>query len=129
MRFNFRSALRFLGLALSCVGLIGSASADTALHSLWEVHGKHNTVYLLGSIHVLRASDYPLAPAVINAYGNAKALYMEVNMDELDGEAVRTEMLSSAMMPEDKQLPSVLGKERYTHAYSLAHSVGIELPR
>ena len=128
MRDSFRSALRLLGLALSCVCLFGSASADTALHPLWEVHGKHNTVYLLGSIHVLRASDYPLAPAVMNAYADAKALYMEVNMEELNGEAVREEMLSSAMMPEDKQLPSVLGKERYTHAYSLAHSVGVELP-
>ncbi|HEY2686576.1 MAG TPA: TraB/GumN family protein [Steroidobacteraceae bacterium] len=128
MRHFLRAALGFLGLTLSCACLIGSASADTALHSLWEVHGKHNTVYLLGSIHVLRASDYPLAPAVITAYSNAKAIYMEVNMEEMNGEAVRSEMLSSAIMPEDKQLPAVLGKERYTHAYSLAHSVGIELP-
>ena len=31
-----------------------------ALHALWELHGKHNTVYILGSIHVLRPTDYPL---------------------------------------------------------------------
>lgn len=117
-----------MGLAFCCLCAIGSTAADPALHSLWEIHGKHNTVYLLGSIHVLRASDYPLAPAVINAYANAKALYMEVNMEELNGDSVRQEMLSSALMPEDKQLPSVLGKERYTRAYSLAHSVGVELP-
>jgi len=36
--------------------------ADGALHSLWELHGKHNTVYLLGSIHVLRLSDYRCRP-------------------------------------------------------------------
>ena len=41
---------------------LAAARADGALHSLWELHGKHNTVYLLGSIHVLRPSDYPLAP-------------------------------------------------------------------
>ena len=26
-------------------------------HVLWTVEGRHTTVYLLGSIHVLRASD------------------------------------------------------------------------
>ncbi len=50
-----------LGLMLCSLLLCVTARADGALHSLWELHGKHNTVYLLGSIHVLRPSDYPLA--------------------------------------------------------------------
>ncbi len=59
-----------LGWALLCwsLGAASTASADSTLHCLWEIHGKHNTVYLLGSIHTLRASDYPLAPAVLEAY-------------------------------------------------------------
>lgn len=128
MRPLFQSALRALGLTLAWLTLSGPVCADGSLHSLWMLHGKHNTVYLLGSIHVLRASDYPLAPAVLEAYGDAKSIYMEVNMQELDAQAVQSEMLSTAMMPEDKHLPEVLGKERYTRAYSLAHSVGVELP-
>jgi uncharacterized protein len=128
MRPTLRTALHALGLALSWLMLSGPAAADGPLHSLWILHGKHNTVYLLGSIHVLRASDYPLAPAVLDAYGDAKSIYMEVNMEELDAQAVQTEMLTTAMMPEDKHLPEVLGKERYTRAYALAHSVGVELP-
>lgn len=128
MRPTLRTAFRALGLALSWLVLSSPAAADPPLHSLWLLHGKHNTVYLLGSIHVLRASDYPLAPAVLEAYGDAKSIYMEVNMNELDAQAVQTEMLSTAMMPEDKHLPEVLGKERYTRAYALAHSVGVELP-
>ena len=46
--------------------------ADTPLHSLWELHGKHNSVFLLGSIHVLRPADYPLDPAVMRAYASSK---------------------------------------------------------
>ncbi len=128
MRPTLRTAFGALGLALSWLILSAPAAADGPLHSLWMLHGKHNTVYLLGSIHVLRASDYPLAPAVLEAYGDAKSIYMEVNMEELDAQAVQTEMLTTAMMPEDKHLPEVLGKERYTRAYALAHSVGVELP-
>jgi len=29
-------------------------------HSLWKIQGQQNSVYLLGSIHVLRKEDYPL---------------------------------------------------------------------
>jgi uncharacterized protein len=120
--------LRSFGLALACWCLCTAALADGELHALWEVHGKHNTVYILGSIHVLRPSDYPLAPAMLNAYSAAQTIYMEVNLQELDSQAVQAEMLSSAIMPEDKGLPAVLGKERYGRAYALAHEVGVELP-
>jgi uncharacterized protein len=105
----------------------GGARADGALHSLWEVHGKHNTVYLLGSIHVLRQSDYPLAPAVLDAYTKAKSVLMEVNLEEMNSAQLQAEMLSSAMLPDGKTLPEVLGAERYGRAEALARQVGVEL--
>jgi uncharacterized protein len=120
--------LRKIALILAWWFLSTAALADGNLHALWEVHGRHNTVYILGSIHVLRPSDYPLAPAMLNAYSAAQFIYMEVNLDELDSQAVQAELLSSAIMPENKGLPAVLGKERYSRAYALAHEVGVELP-
>src|ERR1700733_8481802 len=116
-----------LGSALCALLLCVTAHADGALHSLWEIHGKHNTVYLLGSIHVLRPTDYPLAPVVLQAYGSAKSLIMEVNLDEVSSEELQGEMLSSATLPEGKTLPDVLGKQRYGHAEELAREVGVEL--
>jgi uncharacterized protein YbaP (TraB family) len=116
-----------LGLALCGLLLCVAARADGALHSLWELHGKHNTVYLLGSIHVLRPSDYPLAPAVLDAYSNAKSVLMEVNLEEITSAQVQAEMLASAILPEGKTLPDVLGRERYGRAGALAHEVGVEL--
>jgi uncharacterized protein YbaP (TraB family) len=101
--------------------------ADGALHSLWELHGKHNTVYLLGSIHVLRPTDYPLPPVVLDAYTHAASLLMEVNLEELDSEQVQAEMIASATLSEGKTLPEVLGKQRYERATALAHEIGVEL--
>ena len=95
--------------ALACWALCLPGRADTAQHSLWELHGKHNTVYLLGSIHVLRPSDYPLAPVVLDAYRNAKSLLMEINLEEIDGGEVQTEMLASAMLPDGQSLPQIMG--------------------
>ncbi len=121
MQFLLRLAL---SAALLCTSV---ALADGELHSLWEIHGKKNTVYLLGSIHVLRASDYPLPPAVLAAYGKAKTVYMEINMQELDSAELQAELLSGATLPQDQTLPVILGKQRYAHAAALAHEVGVEL--
>jgi uncharacterized protein len=107
--------------------LCGAVRADTALHSLWELHGKHNTVYLLGSIHVLRAGDYPLAPAVLDAYRNANSLLMEINLEELDLAQMQSEMLASAMLSDGKSLPQIMGQARYSRAQGLARDVGFDL--
>jgi uncharacterized protein len=122
-RTFFSRASLALGGLLLCV----TVRADSALHSLWELHGKHNTVFLLGSIHVLRESDYPLSPVMLEAYRNAKSVLMEVNLEEISSEQVQAEMLGSAMLPEGKTLPAVLGKERYARADALAREVGVEL--
>jgi uncharacterized protein YbaP (TraB family) len=122
-----RTFFSHLGLALCGLLLCVTVRADAALHSLWELHGKHNTVYLLGSIHVLRQSDYPLAPTVLDAYRDAKSLLMEVNLQEIGSEQVQAEMLGSAVLPEGKTLPDILGRERYGRANALAREVGVEL--
>jgi uncharacterized protein len=122
---------RKLGLALcaalSCAALNAAVRADTPLHALWELHGKHNTVYILGSIHVLRPTDYPLAPAVLDAYSAAKSIFMEVNLQEIDSQRMQIELLASARLPEGKTLPSILGKQRYERAGALAREVGVDI--
>jgi uncharacterized protein YbaP (TraB family) len=124
-RFRFSAPL--LALALTCFSLAAAVPADVALHSLWELHGKHNTVYILGSIHVLRPSDYPLSPAVLDAYSSAKSIYMEVNLQEIDPQQMQSELLASALLPAGQSLPSILGKQRYDRAGALAHEVGVQL--
>lgn len=122
MRFTLQ-LLTLLALTLS-----GAAQAgESALHSLWELHGAHNTVYLLGSIHVLRASDYPLAPAIVGAYEQSASVYMEVDPQDLDRPQLQADMLASAAMPNHQTLPAVLGTERYVRAQALARSLGVEL--
>ncbi len=116
-----------VGLILCSLLVSLAARADGALHSLWVLHGNHNTVYLLGSIHVLRPRDYPLAPALLDAYGDAKSVLMEVNMEEIGSAEVQTEMLGSAMLPEGKTLSALLGQQRYARAEALAREVGVEI--
>jgi uncharacterized protein YbaP (TraB family) len=119
--------MRLLLTALILWAYALPSGADTPLHSLWELHGKHNTVFLLGSIHVLRPGDYPLSPVVMQAYASSKSLLMEINLEEMDLQQLQEEMLTSAMLPEGKSLPEVLGPKRYSRAETLAREVGVEL--
>jgi uncharacterized protein YbaP (TraB family) len=116
-------------LLIALVGLLQSfpGRADGGLHALWELHGKHNTVYLLGSIHVLRPSDYPLAAPVLAAYGGARSVLMEINLSDTDSAEAQQEMLASAQLPEGRTLPEVLGARRYARAETLARQLGVEL--
>ena len=125
MKLQHRTRALLLAVAGCAFALPGRA--DTPLHCLWEVHGKHNIVYLLGSIHVLRPADYPLAPAVLDAYANAKSLVMEIDLQELDSPGVASDMLGSATLPEGRTLPDILGPRRYSHAASLAQELGFDL--
>jgi uncharacterized protein YbaP (TraB family) len=115
-------------LALACLAILcGSVRADGGAHALWEIHGKHNTIYLLGSIHVLRPSDYPLAPELLDAYTHVQSIYMEVNLQDIDAQSMQAELLASAMLRDGKTLPGILGKQRYDRAAALAHDVGVDL--
>jgi uncharacterized protein YbaP (TraB family) len=123
-----RRTLKFAWVWALCATLTASlAHADEALHSLWELRGKHNIVYVLGSIHTLRASDYPLAPAIMDAYRNSKALVMEIDLNEIDSPDVQAEMLQSAALPEGKSLEQIVGPVRYARAQTLVHDLGLDL--
>jgi uncharacterized protein YbaP (TraB family) len=120
-------ALLCWALLAWALGAVSTARADSTLHCLWELHGKHNTVYLLGSIHTLRATDYPLAPAVLAAYSGSKSLIMEIDLDELDSAEVQSEMLASATLTDGKSLHDIMGAARYAHAQTLAKEAGLDL--
>jgi uncharacterized protein YbaP (TraB family) len=82
---------------------------------------------VLGSIHTLRASDYPLAPAIMDAYRDSKALVMEIDLNEMESPDVQAEMLQSAALPEGKSLEQIVGPVRYARAQSLIRDVGLDL--
>jgi len=117
------------GLACTALtGLLAAPAQGRDQHVLWTVAGQHNTVYLLGSIHLLRAADAGL-PAVANeAYADAEQLVMEIDMDDAGAQpaALAGAMQQSAMLPPGQTLRSVLGADYQRVAAQTATS-GIEL--
>jgi uncharacterized protein YbaP (TraB family) len=97
-------------------------------HVLWTVAGKHNTVYLLGSIHVLRASDGGLPEAADEAYADAEQVVMEIDMDDPSSQplAMVGAMQRAAMLPPGQSLKNILGSD-YERVQSQAMTAGVDL--
>ena len=95
---------------------------------LWTVAGQHNTVYLLGSIHVLRASDGGLPQVADAAYADAEQLVMEIDMDDAAAEplALVGSMQRAATLPAGQTLRGVLGSD-YAHVQAQALETGVDL--
>lgn len=51
---------------------------------MWKVTSPTSTVYLVGSMHLIRKDVYPLPAQVETAFAQSKALVVEINMAALD---------------------------------------------
>ncbi len=112
-------------MLLLWLGGCGPASADTEHHSLWRVKGRQNIVYLLGSVHVLPASEQ-LPAALLNAYKDAGTLVMEIDMDDLDPVAAREATLRLGMLPEGETLEQRLGAPTYARVAARIKDLGLD---
>ena len=65
--------------------IIFTASGIGAESSVWVVNSSTANVYLAGSFHMLRASDYPLPAEFFTAYNNSRKIIFEVPPDEMEG--------------------------------------------
>lgn len=95
--------------------------------TLWQVNGAHNNIYLLGSIHMLRATDHPIPDAIYEAYADAEVVIMELDMDDLDEREGETLFAELGLIDDGRTLRDLMGAERYAEAELLADSLQIPL--
>ena len=99
--------------------------AETTSVSLWKAQGDSNTVYLLGSIHLLRREDHPLPAAIEAAYDESDAIYMEIDMDDIDPAAVQASSNRLGLIPGDGTLEDIIGADNYAESARLAAEMDI----
>ena len=90
-----------------------AAAKTTEHHSLWKIEGKPAVVYLLGSVHVLKAEDYPLAEPIEKAFSNSDVVAFETDVAALEDPALAMKMLGKMQLPEGKTLETELSPEVY----------------
>lgn len=116
----------FFALGLGCtLGLASSAASESQHHSLWSLEGKTNTVYLLGSVHFLNPAEQLPAP-LEDAYRDAEALLMELDMDDLDPLQAQEITMELGILPAGQSLQQQLGAATYARLEKRAREVGLD---
>lgn len=116
--------LLVLGLVAPMVAQQAPAT-DSTHHSLWKVEGKHATVYLLGSVHVLKPEDYPLPRVMESAFTNAATLAFETDIGALEQLDTQMKVLSKGQLPAGETLSGQLSPAVYARFTNHLASTGL----
>lgn len=79
-----------------------------AKNTLWQVRAGENTLYLLGSLHVLKKDSYPLPPLMEEIYIASHAVVFETDMDEIDTPAMQKKIVNYGRLPAGQTLQQQL---------------------
>jgi uncharacterized protein YbaP (TraB family) len=94
-------------LAFACA-LLATAPAAQAKTFAWKATGKGGTIYLMGSIHMMSPSFYPLNPALEAAFKDSDLLVEEVDLAEMLDPTAQLAILSRGMLPSTQSLDKLI---------------------
>ena len=109
---------------LLSLGLFGCLTAQAG-SPVWAIRGEHNTVYLAGSVHLLKAQESTLPGAFDRAYASSKGLVMELDLDSVSPSDAAGWMLEHGMLPEGATLQQKIGGTRYQRVSAEAKRLGL----
>jgi uncharacterized protein YbaP (TraB family) len=105
------------------------ALADAPTPMLWKASKGASSVYLLGSMHILKPGDYPLSTDVESAYKDADRLVFEISPDEMFSPATMTSMLTRGMFHDGRTLQSVLPPQTWKELLAYGEKNGLPASR
>ena len=76
--------------------------------SVWKVSDSKHTIYIGGTIHLLRPSDYPLPKEFDCAFEHSDYIVLETDLSALSSGRFAARMAKSMFMPEKRSVCSVL---------------------
>ena len=120
-----RKIRRWLILALGLLGGLSAPLIAAAASPVWAIHGPHNTVYLAGSVHLLKADDAALPAAFDRAYASSKGLVMELDVGNVSPLETTSWMLEHGTLPPGTTLRQRLGDSRYQRLTREAEQLGM----
>jgi len=91
-------------------------------HSLWRVAGRNgNTMYIVGSVHLMKPDVYPLDPVFEEAYQDAEKLVFEIDQEILDPVAAQAAVQKYAGIEGATSLREKISDDDYAEIRQLAN--------
>ncbi|WP_166208441.1 TraB/GumN family protein [Cognatiluteimonas telluris] len=102
--------------------------AEPPVPLLWKVSDADNSVYLLGSFHLLKPGDYPLSGDVDAAFDDAESVVFEIPPDEMGSSTLALQMSQAALRTDgtrlDDELPAAIATR--LQAWVDAHAANLQ---
>ncbi len=113
-------------LALLAVIALASRLDAEDKSFLWRVQSRTGTLYLLGSIHYLKAGNYPLRRSIQDAFERSQTLVLEI---DLQRDATRAQQLivEQALYQDGANLQEKISPQTYDLAAQRARELGLDL--
>jgi len=122
--------ISFCVIVLIGTGFFSCASSPSLgqnSSSVWKISRNGNTMFLGGSVHILRESDYPLPNEFDRAFSQSASLVLETDVEQLANESVLQYLMSRMYLPANQTLRSILDSSAYEQLYAAFSEYGLLL--
>ncbi|MEM0981211.1 MAG: TraB/GumN family protein [Cyanobacteria bacterium P01_H01_bin.58] len=110
------------------MGIVWPSESQASDAFLWEVESPENTVYLLGSIHFLRETDYPLPESIQRAFEESETVVFEADLSASESfDTVETIFQIALPDTPEESLANALDADTYRLAEAAAASLGLPM--
>lgn len=92
---------------------------------VWKVSRGESVLYVGGTLHLLRKSDYPLPREFDKAYDASDAVAFEIDMTEMFDPATQVKLARAGQLPAGQTLEKLLSPEVVAMVKKSADAVGI----
>lgn len=118
---------RLYAFLFSLGAMLLVSGVSVAETSVWRVTDGNNTVYLGGTVHLLRPSDYPLPEEYEQAYQASSELFFETDISSMSDLSVQAQMLQQLTYSDGRTLKTVLSEDAYTALEDYTATIGMPL--
>jgi hypothetical protein len=119
----------FIFLTTLCVS-VSTVSAQAGAQKkdfLWSVKSDKGTVYLLGSLHLLKADAFPLDKNIEAAYRNSNKVVFEADIAGARDQEFQSKMVAQGLYAEGQTLQQNISKETYALLEKKVAALGLTI--
>jgi uncharacterized protein YbaP (TraB family) len=113
-------------LVILLTGLLCTVQA-VAESSVWKIEKGGNSLYLGGSVHILREEDYPLPGEFDLAFDRSDMLVLETDIEQLNNPEVLRRITDQMLLPGNETLRTALDKQTFKELESRCKEYGIPM--
>lgn len=118
--------MRILSIPLIASALFAVSHADEPnTGAVWQISDDDSTVYLAGSVHLLREKDLPVPKIFDEVYEESDEMVFEIDMAKMFDPETVMEVQKLGTLPEGETLSDKLDKETVSKVHGYLNSRGL----